>query len=45
MTDREPPTTERLLDDLHEQVRREANARIMALIALNAPETETSDDE
>lgn len=36
MTEHEPPTTERLLDAMHEQVRREANERIMALIALNA---------
>lgn len=35
MTEKEPPTTERLLDAMHEQVRREANERIMALIALN----------
>lgn len=45
MTDREPPTTERLLDDLHEQVRREANARIMALIALHSSEPETAADD
>lgn len=36
MTEHEPPTTEKLLDDMHEKVRREANERIMALIALHA---------
>lgn len=35
MSEIEPPTTERLLDAMHEQVRREANERIMALIALH----------
>lgn len=29
------PTAESLLDDIHEQIKREANERIMALIALS----------